>query len=235
MMDLEEYKKKLQIEPGDPELEAARNESLDHARAARASAEFERRLSAALNVPVSPDAADRVLSRVLGNPPTSSARRWLAVAASLVAVIAIAVVLVRSPEVGDLQAAFVEHLNHPEPMALASREPVAPSLADEALQLVGAGEADPGPKVTYVSRCVIGGIRGVHMVLTDDQSRKTTLLFVPDRQVVDATQFRSDGRPARLFGTRTGAVAVFGHGGQSPDPVIRSLFGARPEILAFRS
>ena len=237
-MKLEEFEKQLLIEPGsqDPEFLAAKKGSLAHARAHKASERFERKLSAALQLPVDEGRAGQVLEAVLGDPASgSSGRRWglLAMAASLVAAVGLSLLLVQSKPAPDIRTAFVAHLRHPEPAALASREAVDEQRALEALALMGATGLPRQATVTYVYPCPIGGVKGMHMVVTDSQQRQTTLLFMPDRSLASADEFVVDGMPAQVFNTPSGAAAAFAHAGELPEDLLRELFGVDRLALAF--
>ena len=137
-MNLDDFKKILMTEPDseDPEFVTAKTSSLEHARATRESERFEQQLAAALKVPVPEDGARRILAG-LGQGGTTVAR-WplLAVAAALVAAVGLAALMLRPVAPSDVRVAFVEHLQHPEPRALASDAPVAEARALAALKVM---------------------------------------------------------------------------------------------------
>ncbi|MDX1569425.1 MAG: DUF3379 family protein [Xanthomonadales bacterium] len=237
-MNLDELEKQLLIEPDsqDPEFLAAKTSTLEHARAVKASEQFEKDLAEALRLPVGEDNAERVLTAIFDDqsdgPP---ARRWglLAMAASLVAAVGLAFFLIQPEQPSDIRTAFVEHLRHPEPQALASDTAVAEGRALEALALMGATGLPREAAVTFAYPCPIGGVKGMHLVVTDRQRRKTTLMFMPERSLASPEEFVVDGMPARVFNTPSGAAAAFAHSGELPQELLRELFGADRLALAF--
>lgn len=224
-MDLEEFEKRLLSEPrsDDPEVIAARRASTAHAAAYRAAQAFEDRLEAALTLPVAPDAADRIIARCLGR--RSRAPVWIALAASLAVAAVVAVWLVPSgPSAADLavRAAFVDHLSLPEP-ALDSQTPVDSEQVRAAFAVAGVELTGELGNVTYLYPCVIGGQKGLHLVMTESDGSQATLMMMPGRHLVAAADFSLPGLSAHLLPTAMGAIALFGHGNQDLSGLSRAV------------
>ncbi len=227
-MDLEEYEKRLLSEPrsDEPEAVEARRASTAHAAAYRAAQAFEDKLEAALKLPVAPDAAERIIERCL--PRRSRAPVWIALAASLAVAAVVAVWLVPSgPSAADLEirTAFVEHLDFPEP-ALTSDAPVDPDRVREAFAVAGVEVKGSLGNVTYLSPCVIGGEKGVHLVMTDADGQKATMMLMPGRQLAAVADFSLPGISAHLLPSAIGAIALFGHGNQDLGGLSRAVSGS---------
>lgn len=218
-MNLDDFKKMLMTEPDsrDPEFLAARRESTEHMAAARDSEDFESQLAAALRVTVQPDLAETILERALPESETPRNWRWLAVAATVTLAVGISVVLFqRSGEDLSLREAFVQHLLHPEPSALASRDTISVDDLQQAFSRFGADlDTDVG-HVTYLQRCRIGGRRGLHMVVTHNGDQ-VTVMYLPKEALAKAEDFFVGEVTGRMVATPTGVLALFGHQGQDMD------------------
>ncbi|MDJ0656901.1 MAG: DUF3379 family protein [Xanthomonadales bacterium] len=221
-MDLNEFNRRLNEEPrsDDPELKQARNESLQHAAAYRDAQQFEDKLEQALRLPVEDGLADSILEHCLGKESAAQQRRlpaWLGIAASIAVAAVVAVVLFRGEPVNaELRDAFVEHVQHPEG-AFKSNQPVDSGRFLATLASAGVEFAGSPNDVTYFYPCDIGGKRGLHWVVTDDQGQKTTVLMIPGQELASAHDFRFEQVPARMLPTSAGAMALFGHQGQDLD------------------
>ncbi len=229
-MDLKEFQQRLGAEPRgqDPEVLTARGESVAHAAAYRAALDFEDRLEAALRVPVPNDAAERIIERCLGRPARPWLPAWVGIAAVLALAIGIGVWLLPigpNPADLELRTAFVEHLDNPEP-ALVSDATVGAERVRAAFAVAGA-EFDGGlDNVTYLSPCVIGGKKGLHLVLTDSSGAKTTLMMMPGSRLAASAEFSLPGISARVEPTPVGAMALFGHRGQDLDKLSRNILAS---------
>lgn len=230
-MDRETFLNRLHTEPrsDDPTFRAACRDNVEYARLAREAQAFEGRLEEALRLPVDADLADRILGALA--LPGRRRPRWtvvLAVAATLALAAGLMALLPgeRATPPDPVVAAFVEHLRHDEPESL-SMEPVALDQAIAALTQVGADPSAVPGAVTYVYPCAIGGERGLHLVMTDDERRRVTLLYLPRRSVARAGVIEApDGASARVFDVPGGAVALVGHGNQDLDVLAEELFGS---------
>lgn len=223
-MDLEEFKKRLTIEPrsDDPELVEARRGSVAHAGVWRAAQAFEDRLEAALKLPVAPGRAERIVERCLRR---SRAPLMFALAASLTVAAVIAVWLLPSgPSAADLEirTAFVEHLDNPEP-ALASETPVDPERIRAEFAVAGVELTGDLGNVTYLYPCVIGGEKGLHLVMTGADGAKATMMMMPGRELAVAADFSLPKVSAQLLPTAMGAIALFGHRQQDLSGLSRTV------------
>ena len=218
-MNLEEFNKRLMIEPNDqdPDFLAARRVSTEHMAAAHEAEAFESLLAGALRPPVDPDLHEQILGHSLGadHATASHSWQWLAVAATLALSVGLGSIFFNATtEAIPLREAFVEHLRYPEPKALASLDQVAEDDIKRMFAGYGADLATEVGRVTYLSPCKIGGKRGIHMVVTESGGRKVTVMYLPNETLAMAEEFSVDGISARMIRTPIGVLALFGHQGQ---------------------
>jgi hypothetical protein len=218
-MNLEEFNKRLMIEPNDqdPEFLAARRASTEHMAAARDAEAFESLLGDALRPAVDPELHEQILSHSLGadRAPGGRAWQWMAIAATLVLAFGLSSVFFYRPaEALPLREAFVEHLRYPEPKALTSLDQVSENDVKKMFARYGADLVTEVGQVTYLSPCKIGGKRGIHMVVTESDGRKITVMYLPRETLAMAEEFSIDEISARMVRTPIGVLALFGHQGQ---------------------
>ena len=223
-MNVDELRQRLLTDPydRDPDLEAAKSESLEHRRVARESEDLEARLNAALAS--SADAA--TVESVLDSLPmkTSSRRPLFAIAASLAFAALVGIMLTTQRNSNAARDAIVEHFGHDEPGALASTQPLDLAKAIDLLAEVDAHVVD-SMSLTYAKRCYIGGKEGLHLVLTGVNGEKMSVLFTPTDERIREGEIEVSGAQARLVDVSRGAVGVFVHDdAQSIDDAVNSLY-----------
>ncbi|MEM9300611.1 MAG: DUF3379 family protein [Pseudomonadota bacterium] len=260
-MTPEEFDQILNSEPRsqDPAFLEAKRSDLTLARKAADAEAFEQKLERALALPVDNDLTDRILSRIDDRP--TAWQRWpvsLAAAATVVIAVSLAILLPDSdvapasdPVIaavdkqdmmadkgamaGDpMVAAFYDHLMKDKSQALASTAAFQSAEAEAALAEVGIRMADSGMKLTfaYPYPCPVGG-PSMHLVMTDEESRQTTVLFSPAGRVEKGVDTMApDNLPARAFNVAAGAVYVVAHDGQPVDVLMGTLFGEGAETAS---
>lgn len=231
-MNVDELRQRLLTDPydRDPDLEAAKSESLEHRRVARESEDFEARLNAALCS--STDAP--TVESVLGSLPikASNRRPLFAIAASLAFAALVGIMLTTQQSSNVVRDALVEHFGHDEPGALESTQPLDLARAIDLLAEVDAQVVD-SMSLTYARRCYIGGIEGLHLVLTGASGEKTSVLFMPTDERVREGEIDVSGAQAQLVAVSRGAVGVFVHDdAQSIDDTVNALYSGT-QALSF--
>lgn len=224
-MNVDELRQRLMTDPYDraPDVEQAKNETLEHRRVARECEQFEDRLQASLQASSGAPGVEEVMQALPG--PTAASRSWMAIAASVAVAALLGLILARPLGTDSTRDALVAHFHYDEPGALESDQPLEPDQAISLLAEVDAHIAD-SMRVTYAQRCVIGGRQGLHLVLTGDNDEKTSVLFMPTGEEVQEGMIEVDGAQARLVDVTGGAVGVFVHGNQSLDDTVDALFSS---------
>ena len=115
-----------------------------------------------------------------------------------------------------MREALVAHMNnlYEYPKALRGTEARPESVIRAVFAEFGADLSSGFGKVTFLARCKIGGKRGIHLVVTENSGDKTTIMFLPDQELIANISFDVDQVSARIVSTPTGIVALFGHDGQ---------------------
>ncbi len=230
-VELEEFKKQLLIDPRsqDATMRAARRSSVEHMAAAKQSVEFESRLEAALKFDPAANLVEDLLAGVRQQEPAagrSNWGRWLATAASITMALGIGSFLYKGTvEATPMREAFVAHMNnfYEYPKALRSAEARPESEVIGIFGEFGAVLDGGFGKVTYLTRCKIGGKLGIHMVVSGDSGDKTTVMFLPGEELLAEVSFEVDQVTAHMAPTPTGVVALFGHNGQDLSPTTDAL------------
>ncbi|MEM1090587.1 MAG: DUF3379 family protein [Pseudomonadota bacterium] len=229
-MDFEQYKIYLNADPRsrEPEFLEASRSSIQNASAHAAAQEFEDKLESALRVPVPSPSVETILAHCFTDEESSHSYRpptWLAMAAAVLVLVGVAsVILPRGPQVDAFaREAFVAHLEHPEPAAFANDRPLPPPMVAQGFTSQGVSLEEAIADVTYLSPCVIGEKRGLHLVLTDDTGDKVTVMLLPGEPMEEKHNFSMDQVTVQMMPTGAGALALFGHQGQDLSPLARQL------------
>lgn len=173
--------------------------------------ELDRRLRAALQVPVPPSALQPRAAVAWARP------RWttpLALAASVGAVALLVGLLWSAWPRAALATDVVAHMVH-EPDAWSTSEPLPEQRVAAVLERRGVALRDGALAVTYVETCWFRGRRVPHLVVTGDGGPVTVMVLTGEsitaRQVFDEQGYRGV-----LVPTTRGALAVLARDG---DPV----------------
>jgi hypothetical protein len=157
-------------------------------------------------------------------PATRRLRRAFAIAASLVAGVAVGVVLLVGAPRASIAREVVGHLQH-EPGTMDTTAPVgagalAGVLGEDGLRLrPGIGD------VTFAARCVFDGRVVPHLVVRTPGG-PVTVLVLRHRQVARALRIDEQGYEAVVMPAPRGAIAVVGQGVADLDGVARKVVEA---------
>lgn len=168
------------------------------------------RILAALEVPV-PGAT--------GLPGGSSApivgvdrRRWLALAASLVAGVLVGTLLWVAGPQNSLARDLVEHLGHePEALVVTGR-PEDAEVLDAVLERGGIRLRPGIGTVSYANSCEFRGHDVPHLVVQTDDGPVTVMVLRHERPA-RPVRFREGGHTGRIVPVGPGSVAVIGEAG----------------------
>lgn len=234
-MNIEEFRRRLRIDPGDPELKrfVARNPAL--AGEWDAAQRLEQQIRDVLEIPVPAGLAERLLDRCR---PVAPARRsrgiWLALAAS-VAVVAVLAGLIFGSGVfhqghgagldgavavdGDtLRDHLRWHWDLDGAVVMHAADQVAPDR-QAWLALMARFDVRPDPElleqVAFVKLCPTPGGEGLHMVLHTD-SGPVTAFYFPHARMVDASLTVDVDERKRAWATALdrGGLVLMGEAGQ---------------------
>jgi len=205
MMDHAHYRSAIMADPHgtDAQLRAHREACAECRAFTEQLLKFESRLERAMRVDFPQRAAVLPFARKRGNAPPA-ARRWLAVAASVLLGAAIAGAVWLSFPQSSLAAAVVAHMaGEPEAWRRTEIAVAQPELADVLKDSKLRLKPDAGI-VSYASSCTFRGYRVPHLVVQTASGPVTVMVLVhePARH---ATQFASEGYRGTI-------VPVPGHG-----------------------
>lgn len=224
-MDFSDFLRRLGAEPRsrDPGLLAAREQSARHQQAAAEAEAFEQRLETALLVPVDGAALTRELLDNIEQPGTRARWPWLAMAASVLVMVGVASLLLRSAPPQDLERYVQEHFEHDGAAVLAMAQGLSdPAQLEETLAQLGAEASETlNRQVLFVKFCPTPHGRGAHMVVQSAQG-PVTVIFMPDTQVTETRLVRFDGMQASVIALAAGSAAIIGKTGQD-DAAMQSL------------
>ena len=165
------------------------------------------RILAALAVPV-PGAAD-----VPGGTPTPivrvGRRRWLGLAASIVAGVLVGTLLWVGGPQNSLARDLVEHLGHePEALVVTDRAEDA-AVLDEVLERGGVRLRGGIGTVSYANSCEFRGRRVPHLVVQTGGG-PVTVMVLRDERPARPVRFDEGGHSGRIVPVGPGSIAVIG-------------------------
>jgi hypothetical protein len=172
----------------------------------------------ALNVPVPPHLAERIL---LTTRPHRARRSGYAIAASVLLAVTLGVISQlgglrsASPDWSEVVLAHV--LNERDTLASTERIPLD-TLKSELQRFGLAVQGDPGT-VRFLGRCDMPGGKGLHVVLDTPERGLLTLIIPPGDADSDADHSARDGLSSRLLALNGRAVGLVLPESQSMDEV----------------
>lgn len=180
-------------------------------------------------------AMDGVIRRALevNPPPRAQAavaapgalrRRYFAIAASLAAGAAVALVALVAIPRAAVAREVVSHVLH-EPGALGLTQPLPPSAVAGVLGPEGLGLASGAGTVSYAERCLFEGRVVPHLVV-DRPEGPVTVLVLTHRTVSSPVRFEEHGFAGVVLPAPRGALAVVGRDVANLDAVARQVFAA---------
>jgi hypothetical protein len=186
-----------------PEAVAHRDECLACAQHLRDLLAMDVTIRRALQVPVPDSAADSALEV----PAVAPRRRWLALAASVVAGVLIASVLWVSGPRASLAREVVNHVRN-EPQSLVATH-TDPAILDRVLQVGGIRLRSDSADVTYASSCPFRGKIVPHLVVRTAHG-PVTVLVLRDESLKRPISVREDGFRGSLVPAGPGSIAIIG-------------------------
>jgi hypothetical protein len=222
MMNCLEFRRQAGAEPatGGPEFDA-------HRRECAACARYQDELRAldalvARALAVDPARIRRPVAGTGGVPATR--RRYLAIAASLVAGLSVGLVLLVSAPRASLAREVVDHIMH-EPGTMNLLVPVAPGAL--------AGVLDPEDtrlrpgigEVTFAARCVHQGHVVPHLVVRTPEG-PITVLLLRHREIDEPVRISESGLEGVVLPAPRGSIAIVGQGLKDPAGIAQKVFEA---------
>lgn len=184
---------------------------------------LDEKVLAALRVPV-PDAVARAAGRPGGSLPTVDRRRWIALAASIVAGVAVGSLLWVSGPRESLARSVVEHMEH-EPEALAAGNPADPGSVERVLERGGIRLRPDVGAVTYARTCPFRGRRVPHLVVQTGAG-PVTVMVLRNETVEAPVSFDEHGYSGTIMPAGPGSIAVIGTAHANLDQVAERVLAA---------
>ena len=157
-------------------------------------------------------------------PARARRTRFFAIAASLVAGVAAAlVVLVAAPRAA-IAREVVAHVQH-EPGAMDSGAPLRPAAVDEVLGPAGMRLGRGAGAVSFAARCVFDGRVVPHLVVQTPEG-PVTVLVLSHRTISRPVRFDEQGYAGVVLAAPRGSIAVVGQGVRDLDAIARQVFNA---------
>lgn len=171
--------------------------------------EAETRLAAALRVRVPEGLQARLLDR------TAAARRprWLALAASLVAAVAIALALAW-PRNDTIALAGIDFVVFEEAQAIADAKPADPAIFARVAREMGVALPEQLGEINYVCFYPFAG-GPAHHALVKTPFGKVTLLLIPERPLAARAIAAAHGLEAAIVPAAAGSIVIIGESGRS--------------------
>ena len=174
------------------------------------SLETEAALSAALRVNVPEGLRERLLDR------TARVRRplgWLALAASVVLAVAIAVAVAWTRN-DALALAGIDFVVYEEAQAIADAKPTDLAVLTRVATEMGVSLPEQLGELRYMGTCPFAGATA-HHVLVRTPLGKVTLLLIPERPLASRAVASAHGFEAAVVPARGGSFALIGDSGRS--------------------
>jgi hypothetical protein len=216
-----EFRHRAGAEPfaADPAMEAHRRECAACARYQDELRAMDGVIQRALAVELPPRA---------GAPAESAAdvrrRRFLAIAASLVAGVAVGVVLLVSAPRASVAREVIDHVAH-EPGTMDTTEPIAPAALAAVLDPDGTQLRPDVGDVTFAARCVFDGRVVPHLVVRTPQG-PVTVLMLRHRRLGRPVRISEQGYEGVVMPAPRGSVAIVGQDVADIDGVAQKVFDA---------
>jgi len=185
---------------------------------------LDERILAALRVPLSSPA------RAAGGPRSPAGtgldrRRWMALAASIVAGVLVGTLLWVGNPRRSLAQDLVTHLAH-EPEALVPTDrPADPALAGEVLARGGIRLRPEAVTVTYANSCGFRGRLVPHLVVRT-AGGSVTVMVLRDERPARPVDFQEQGYAGRIVPAGPGSIAVIGAAGTDLESITAAVLAA---------
>jgi hypothetical protein len=177
---------------------------------------FDERIRAALAVPV-PEATGPLAGPAAATPVLER-RRWMALAASIVAGVLVGTLLWVGGARSSLADDLVRHMGHePDAVAITSRPADAAEL-DAVLERGGIRLRRGIGTVSYANSCDFRGRTVPHLVVQTDRGPVTVMVLRHERPSAPVS-FDEQGYSGRIVPAGPGSIAVIGAAGTDLGPV----------------
>jgi hypothetical protein len=157
--------------------------------------------------------------------PTAPRRRLYAIAASLVAGIAIGLVLLVSAPRESVAREVMDHVTREAAESMATTEPLAPAALAQVLDPDGTRLRPGIGDVTFAARCKFDGRVVPHLVVRTP-SGPVTVLMLRHRTVAKPMRLAEQGYEGVVLPAPKGSIAVVGQGVADIDAVAQRVFDA---------
>lgn len=151
-------------------------------------------------------------------------RRYLAIAASIVAGLSVGLVLLVSAPRASIAREVVDHIVH-EPGTMNLIEPVSAGALAGVLDPEGTRLRPGLGDVTFAARCVHDGHVVPHLVVRMPEGAVTVLLL-RHREIDEPVQFAEQGLEGVVLPAPRGSIAVVGQGVKDLDGIAQKVFEA---------
>jgi len=149
-------------------------------------------------------------------------RRFLAIAASLVAGAAVGIVLLFGAPRASIAREVIGHVEH-EQGAMEATTPLAPAALAEVLHPDGTRLRPGAGDVTFAARCDFDGHVVPHLVVKTPQG-PVTVLMLRHRNLDEPLQLSESGYVGVVLPAPRGSIAIVGEGIADIDGVARTVF-----------
>ena len=167
---------------------------------------LDERILAALRIPAPVGRADRPAQ---SSVPGLDRRRWIALAASIVAGVLVGTLLWVGGPRNSVAHDLIEHLDHePEALAVTPR-PVDGEVLAEVLERGGIRLRPAAGLVSYASSCRFRGRTVPHLVVQTDGG-PVTVMVLRNEKTAAPVSFDEQGYTGRIVPAGPGSIAVIG-------------------------
>lgn len=221
-MDCLEFRRRVGAEPASEDAGAAAHEA-GCAACARYRGEL-RAIDSLIGraLAIDPALIRRRERAVAAGATPPARRRFLAIAASVTAGLAVGIVLLVSAPRASIAREVALHVTH-EPAALVPTTPLPPAALAAALDPDGTRLRPGIGDVTFAARCLFEGRVVPHLVVRTQQG-PVTVLMLRHRDVDEAMRVERDGLGIVVLPAPRGSLAVVGNGVTDLDAVARKVF-----------
>lgn len=169
----------------------------------------EAQLAKALRVPV----PEGLHARLLQRKPVRRPLQWLALAAGVLIVAALAF-LAGTPRNDPLALAGIDFVMYEEAQAIADAKPTDPEVLAGVARAMGVSLHEQLGEIRYVGTCPFAGSIA-HHVLVKSPLGKVTLLLIPQKPLSSRVAAAAHGLEAAIVPAPSGSVAIIGGSARS--------------------
>jgi len=218
-----EFRRRVGAEPAasDTEIEAHRQACLPCARHQDELRAMDGVIQRALRIELPREKA----APAAAPDPTAPRRRLFAIAASLVAGIAIGIVLLVSAPRESVAREVMDHFTREKAESLAMTEPLTPAALAGVLDPDGTRLKPGVGDVTFAARCTFDGHVVPHLVVRTPEG-PVTVLMLRHRTIARPMHLAEQGYEGVVLPAPKGSIAVVGEGIADLDAVAKKVYDA---------